>query len=545
VLADVKAGAPFPPNTMLDEKYRLDQLLEVGGMGAVYLGTHTRLQKQVAIKVLRRELAEMPDMIERFQREAVSASRIGHENIVNVSDLGTAQDGSPFLVMEYLTGQTLRERIRECGALPIGLACAITREILAAIAAAHEAGIIHRDLKPENVFLVRGTRGESIKILDFGISRVVEARGVEAAEWRLTATGQVMGTPYYMAPEQAAGRSDIGGAVDVYAAGVILYEMLSGVVPFAAGNYNTIIYKVLAGEYEPLSSRLGGLPVELEAAVHRAMSLEPEARFASADEFAAAVEPFSPGATSSSQRVPLMTDPLASGPRLGFAPTVTPPSQWRSVAGGTVEVATTPDRPPRRRRRWLGALIVVPVLAAGIATALLLVEPGGGDAGRAGQAAGAAGHESEPPGTGEPAARVAMPAPAALPAAAATPVPAAATPAPAETAPASGEARVLIRFEVEPADAAITVDGAPLEGAELAAPRSRRDVEVAVTRDGYKAKTRRVSLAESRTVEVILEKAPDRRRPRRGRSREPRKRGDAREGTSREGERIINDSPYD
>jgi serine/threonine protein kinase len=213
---------------MIDEKYRLDQLLEVGGMGAVYRGTHTKLQKPVAIKVLRRELSDQPDMIERFQREAVSASRIGHENIVNVSDLGTAHDGSPFLVMEYLTGETLRDRIHQGGALSIGLACAVAREILAAIAAAHHAGIIHRDLKPENVFLVRGTRGESVKILDFGISRVIEGRGADPGDWRLTATGQVMGTPYYMAPEQAAGRSDIGGAVDVYATGVILYEMLSG-----------------------------------------------------------------------------------------------------------------------------------------------------------------------------------------------------------------------------------------------------------------------------------------------------------------------------
>jgi serine/threonine-protein kinase len=540
---------------MLDEKYRLDQLIEVGGMGAVYLGTHTKLQKQVAIKVLRRELAAMPDMIERFQREAVSASRIGHENIVNVSDLGTAQDGSPFLVMEYLSGQTLRDRIRDHGALTIGLACAIAREILAAIAAAHQAGIIHRDLKPENVFLVRGTRGESIKILDFGISRVVEGRGSDGAEWRLTATGQVMGTPYYMAPEQAAGRSDIGGAVDVYAVGVILYEMLSGVVPFSAGNYNTIIYKVLAGEYEPLSSRLGGVPPELEDAVNRAMSLRPEDRFPTADAFAAALEPFWLGMVSSSQRVPLMTDPFKERPKLGYAPTVTPPGHWRAGPGGsfeisappgrsprpdrgagsevrtTPEVPTTPDRPPRTRRRWLAGLIAVPILAAGAATAFILAQR---DEDKPVRAAGQPPTAAPAPA---PASSGLQPPSTALSSSASGPdAPAATSAPPAPPSPPAGADRVVIQFEVDPSDATLTVDGERLTGTELDALRADREVEVAVTRDGYKPKIRRVSLAASRTVEVILEKGRDHhRRGNRGR------RGDGKQDE----ERIISESPYD
>jgi serine/threonine-protein kinase len=534
VLAD-KAGAPFPPNTMLDEKYRLDELIEVGGMGAVYIGTHTRLQKQVAIKVLRRELTDMPDMIERFQREAVSASRIGHENIVNVSDLGTARDGSPFLVMEYLTGQTLRDRIRDQGALPIGVAATIAREILAAITAAHQAGIIHRDLKPENVFLVRGTRGESIKILDFGISRVMEARE-GGPDGRLTATGQVMGTPYYMAPEQAAGRSDIGGAVDVYAMGVILYEMLAGVVPFSAGNYNTIIYKVLAGEYEPLSSRLGGVPPDLEQLVHRAMAREPEHRFASADVFSIALEPYAI-AGSTSQRVPLLTDPFKGWNRkMDFAPTVTPAGEWRPAQSGGLEMQTTRDPPPasaRRRRRWVALAIALPVVAAGVATAALLVgERGGPD------------HEPV-------AASRAVPEPAAAApeggAASAAPDPDAPgsepsrADAPARREPAAppavvAPARVTLRFEVAPVDATITVDGEPLAGTELTAERADREVEVAISRDGYLTKTRRVALADSRTVEVILEKTPEPRRARPAKQR-PRK--------GERGERIIKDSPYE
>ena len=478
---------------MLDEKYRLDQLLEVGGMGAVYVGTHTKLQKQVAIKVLRRELAQIPDMIERFQREAIAASRIGHENIVNVSDLGTGGDGSPFLVMEYLNGHTLGARIKHGGAMSIPTACAIAREILSAVSAAHHAGIIHRDLKPENVFIVRGTRGESIKILDFGISRVMEAQGDAAAEHRLTYTGQVMGTPYYMAPEQAAGRSDLGPAVDVYATGVILYEMLSGVVPFAAGNYNTIIYKVLAGEYEPLSSRLTGLPPELEVIISRAMALQPEARFPTADEFAAALEPFAYGAAIGASQTP-----------------VPGPNAW--VRSGTPlpsQAPTTPRAPARSGRRGLLIAIAGLALAGAAAAAVVLATQGGGD--------------EEEKTSARPAAAPAAPAP--------TPQP------PPE------EAKVVIRIEAQPADAVVTADGEPLSGGELVRPKSDATVEITASREGYVSKTRTVSLADSRTVEVILEKvaAPAKPEPPK-KGHKPRK-GDG--SDDKKSERIIDDSPYD
>jgi serine/threonine-protein kinase len=475
---------------MLDEKYRLDQLLEVGGMGAVYVGTHMKLQKQVAIKVLRRELAQIPDMIERFQREAIAASRIGHENIVNVSDLGTGGDGSPFLVMEYLNGHTLGARIRHGGAMSIPTACAIAREILSAVSAAHHAGIIHRDLKPENVFIVRGTRGESIKILDFGISRVMEAQGDAGAEHRLTYTGQVMGTPYYMAPEQAAGRSDLGPPVDVYATGVILYEMLSGVVPFAAGNYNTIIYKVLAGEYEPLSSRLSGVAPELEQVVARAMALQPEARFATADEFAAALEPFAFGAAIGPSHTPI------PGP-LGFAAAGTPlPSQ-----------APTTPRAASRSRRWL-LFTALGLALAGAAAATLVLASQGDD---------------------EPAAKKVDPISTA---------PVVATPGPTVE-----EAKVVIRVEPEPADAAVTADGEPLSGGELVRPKSNATIEIAVSRDGYQTKTRTVSLAESRTVEVILEKTPA--PPKHETSAKKTGNKKKKDGSEEKSDRIIDDSPYD
>ena len=501
---------------MLDEKYRLDQLLEVGGMGAVYVGTHTKLQKQVAIKVLRRELAQIPDMIERFQREAIAASRIGHENIVNVSDLGTGRDGSPFLVMEFLNGHTLAARIRQGGAMAIATACAITREILDAISAAHHAGIIHRDLKPENVFIVRGTRGESIKILDFGISRVMEAQG-EAAENRLTYTGQVMGTPYYMAPEQAAGRSDLGPPVDVYATGVILYEMLSGVVPFEAGNYNTIIYKVLAGQYEPLSKRLTGVPPELEAIVARAMALQPEARFATAAEFSAALEPFSYGSAfgasntpypGSSPQMPVVGGPAGSAPRM--------PVVAQSHAPTTPRGEQTHAAP---RRRWLLVTVAALALGGAAVAGIVLASQSGGET------------EEHPAAT----TKAAEPSPVQSPA-----------PAAEASAPAVAEAKVVIRFEVEPPDAVVTADGEPVTGGELVRPMSDGTVEIAVSREGYADKTRSVSLAESRTVEVILEKdapPPAATATKKKPAGNKKKKGGEERGEKPD--RIIGDSPYD
>src|SRR5215470_15491966 len=230
--------------TMLDDKYRIERLLATGGMGAVYLGTHVGLRKRVAIKVLNPQLSSAP-MIERFHREAITASQIGHEGIAQVTDLGTSAEGEPFLVMEYLEGEPLASRLRATGPLAIEHACELGCSILSPLAAAHRAGIVHRDLKPDNVFLVRQSRGEMVKLLDFGISRVA---GQEST-FRLTTTGLVLGTPYYMSPEQARGDSEVTVAADLYSFGVILYEMLVGVVPIRAENYNQLMYRVMMGDF--------------------------------------------------------------------------------------------------------------------------------------------------------------------------------------------------------------------------------------------------------------------------------------------------------
>src|SRR3954471_7054184 len=272
---------------MLDDKYRIERLLATGGMGAVYLGVHVGLRKRVAIKILNPQLSS-PPMIERFHREAITASQIGHEGIAQVTDLGTSAEGEPFLVMEYLEGESLANRLRATGPLPIEDACELGCAILSPLAAAHQAGIIHRDLKPDNVFLVRQSRGEMVKLLDFGISR---AKGQDSS-FRLTTTGLILGTPYYMSPEQARGDSEVTVGADLYAFGVMLYEMLIGVVPIRAENYNQLMYRVMTGDYTWPRQLRRDLPEALEQIIVRAMALEPAHRPSSAHELEAALMPF-------------------------------------------------------------------------------------------------------------------------------------------------------------------------------------------------------------------------------------------------------------
>ncbi|HZJ62287.1 MAG TPA: serine/threonine-protein kinase, partial [Kofleriaceae bacterium] len=280
-------GRELSEGTMLDDKYRIERLLATGGMGSVYLGTHVRLRKRVAIKVLNPQLTSAP-MVERFHREAITASQIGHEGIAQVTDLGTSTLGEPFLVMEYLEGESLASRLKASGALAIADACELGCAILSPLAAAHLAGIIHRDLKPDNVFLVRQSRGEMVKLLDFGISRTVD----RDATFRLTTTGLVLGTPYYMSPEQARGDSEVTVAADLYAFGVILYEMLVGDIPIRAENYNQLMYRVMMGDFVWPRRRRSDLPEVLEQLIVRAMAQEPHDRPSSANEIEYALLPF-------------------------------------------------------------------------------------------------------------------------------------------------------------------------------------------------------------------------------------------------------------
>ncbi|MBA3548913.1 MAG: serine/threonine protein kinase, partial [Nannocystis sp.] len=219
----------------LNDRYQILRLLGSGGMGTVYLAEHVLIHKQVAVKVLSPTHARKPEEVERFLREARAASRIRHENVVDITDFGYTGGGLAFLVMEYLDGEDLASTSHHEGALPWRRAVHITRQICAALAAAHAQGVIHRDMKPENVFRIR--RGEDpdfIKVLDFGIAKIID-ENYDPDQPSYTGSG-LMGTPEYVAPELIRGlKPDV--RVDIYAVGVILYRLLTGRVPFAGENF--------------------------------------------------------------------------------------------------------------------------------------------------------------------------------------------------------------------------------------------------------------------------------------------------------------------
>jgi serine/threonine protein kinase len=215
----------------LDGRYYVQRKIGEGGMGVVFAARHAVIERPLAIKVLKREVMRDTATIKRFVQEAQAASRIGHPGIVDVTDFGTTPDGMTYSVMEYVDGVTLSRAIKDGAPFPPERAIKIAQQIARALGAAHDKGIVHRDLKPENVFLVeREERHDFVKIVDFGIAKVQPIEGKSEGP-RLTRAGSVFGTPEYMAPEQAAGRSDTDGRVDIYALGTILYEMIVGHVP--------------------------------------------------------------------------------------------------------------------------------------------------------------------------------------------------------------------------------------------------------------------------------------------------------------------------
>src|SRR5262245_23843693 len=225
---DVMVGAT------LADRYQVMHKIGEGGMVAVYEARHTVIGKRVAVKVLLEKFLEKPELVARLLQEARLASSIGHENIVDVTDFGTTSDGRAFVVMEFLEGESLAQLVIRDAPLPIERSLRIARQIASALGAAHDKGIVHRDVKPENVYLVRRGDADYVKVVDFGVSKVVQTRE-EGPEWqRLTRTGMVLGTPLYMSPEQARGGEDVDARADVWAVGVMLYECLTGEVPFRA-----------------------------------------------------------------------------------------------------------------------------------------------------------------------------------------------------------------------------------------------------------------------------------------------------------------------
>jgi len=263
-------------------RYLIVRRIGEGGMGAVYEAKHTVIGKRVAVKVLLEKFHSNRDLVARLLQEARLASSIGHENIVDVTDFGTTDDGRSFVVMEFLDGEPLAQLVMREAPLPVERSLRIARQVASALGAAHAKGIYHRDVKPENVYLVRRGDADFVKVVDFGISKAVKQGSEDPAEsYRLTHTGLLLGTPLYMSPEQARGEDDLDHRVDVWALGVMLYECLTGEVPFHANNYLGIISQVLTRDAPP-PSRLRpelGIPPAVETVVMRAMEKDRQKRY--------------------------------------------------------------------------------------------------------------------------------------------------------------------------------------------------------------------------------------------------------------------------
>ncbi|MEM7585006.1 MAG: protein kinase [Acidobacteriota bacterium] len=275
-----KSGEPtaaeLVPGAVLAGKYRLGEPIGAGTFGAVHRATHVDLDHEVAVKILQPSVTANDETLKRFRQEGVAACRVRHPNAVAVSDFGVSDTGVAYLVMELLEGAGLEHEIRGKGRLSPQRCLEIFEPLCNVLAEAHEAGLVHRDIKPENVFLHRGPQGEQVKVLDFGIAKLV---GEAVTQENLTAEGWVLGTPAYMAPERISS-TDLNDRADVYSLGVMLFEMLTGKRPFTAVNRDpmSMIMMHVNSAAPTLRSFAPDLPVELEEVVAAAMSKDPDQR---------------------------------------------------------------------------------------------------------------------------------------------------------------------------------------------------------------------------------------------------------------------------
>jgi serine/threonine protein kinase len=268
------SGQGFEPGMVVAKRYRLDRLLGEGGMGVVWAATHTVTRRSVAMKFLRGETHHLSQGLrQRFLREARAASAVLHPNVVTISDVFELDDGTPVMVMDLLVGETLGRKLARETKLTVEQTAAILLPVVSAVGTAHALGIIHRDLKPENIFIVEGAPpGGAVRVLDFGIAKVIEPEGEGDSSGLITDTGAILGTPNYMSPEQALGEQDIDHRCDIWSLGVILYECLTGCRPIQGSGIGQIVKQIVVDGVRPIDELEADLPPAVVHLIGRMLS---------------------------------------------------------------------------------------------------------------------------------------------------------------------------------------------------------------------------------------------------------------------------------
>jgi serine/threonine protein kinase len=475
-------------------KYRLARLIGRGGMGTVFEAVNVQLDKRVAIKILLPESAHIEQVTERFKREARSAASIGHENIVDVYDLDTTEDGVVYIVMELLSGCDLADVLKDDRCISVERACTIGLQTARALGAAHERGIIHRDLKPENIFLTKKQSGEVVKIVDFGIAMIKEHGSLS----RLTTDGILLGTPYYMSPEQARGSKDLDHRVDIYALGAVLFEALTGNVLFSGETYLEVISKHQIQPPPMLQERKPDLAVPggVENIIMKMLEKDPNRRPPAMSEVEQALLPYSAERTTGPQPVP-------DGRSDAFAATMadTGRLEGRDVSHPdrmhTTPVQWEEAEPGRKFMRPRTIMIVLGIVLIFVASALIAMT--------------ALNRETK---DGE-SDRIAYPI-------SSVPI--------GKKTGAEAPRRIELSVAVSPVEAVIKLNGKALDGnpAQLELDASSDTAVLTAEARGYITKEETVRLDKSQTLAFKLEKEPSKARPP---TDKPKDKGEAEQGT--------------